>query len=385
MNYRKRNISALAGYFASGCKNEKLLGLELEHFVVDKQTRRSLHYEKGVDLLLTRLQPLYGTPILSQEHIIGISGKDASITLEPAAQLEISIKPLHNISEIARIYDEFINILTPILDDMDCELVCAGYHPKSKADELPLIPKSRYKYMDTHFKSTGTRGKYMMKGTAATQVSIDYSGEADFSKKYRVASILSPLFSLICDNTHVFEGQPFTGKMVRTYIWNDVDPGRSMIVRGALDGDFGFNDYAAYVYGTSPIFLLDGDDVIYTGSKSNAELFADRLMMPEDIEHVASMVFPDVRLKKCIEIRMADSMPIDSVIDYLSLLKGIFYNESNLNSIYQQTLGVGNSEVEAAKEELMVKGADAMIYGKSAEEWISNLKLNHYRAAAGCS
>ena len=376
MNYREKNISALANYFASGCKNEQLLGLELEHFVVDKQTRHSLHYENGVELILNRLQPLYGAPILSQGHIIGINGKDAAITLEPAAQLEISIKPLQNIAEISQIYDDFISLLTPILDDMGCELVYAGYHPKSKVDELPLIPKIRYKHMDAHFKTTGTRGKNMMKGSAATQVSIDYYSEADFSKKYRVATVLSPLLAFITDNTDVFEGQPFNKKMVRTYIWNDVDPARSMIARGALDSNFGFYEYGAYVYDTPPIFLPTGvgDDVVYTGSKSNAELFADRLMTTEDIEHVISMVFPDVRLKKCIEIRMADSMPMGCVLDYLALLQRIFYDESNLDTIYQETLRVGNCEVVAAKDELMEKGTDAVVYGRSAGEWIAKMK-----------
>ena len=374
IDYRAQNISALADYYAAGCKQKKLLGLELEHFVVDKQTRRSLTYDNGVAQILTRLLPLYGgAPILSQGQIIGIMKEGAPITLEPAAQLEISIGPCHKIAEIAQIYNAFTAIITPILDDMGCELVCVGYHPKSKVDELPLIPKQRYEYMDAHFKSTGTRGKNMMKGSGATQVSIDYENETDFSKKFRVANILGPLLSLICDNTPVFEGEPFKGRMARTFIWNDVDPARSMVVKGALDGEFGFYEYAKYIYDLPSVLMIEDGEAIFTGPKPVSELFAKRTMILEDMIHASTMAFPDVCLKTHIEIRMADSMSIEYALAYVALLQGIFYNSSNLDKLYQMTLGIGNSQVMEAKAKLMEKGADAEVYGKRGANWIAEL------------
>jgi len=373
MSYTEHNISALSEYFASGCKKEKLLGLELEHFLVDTQTRNSLHYDKGVEKFLRRLQVIYGEPILSQGHIIGIVGENATITLEPAAQLEISFAPSHKLVDVAQGYDEFIDITSPILDDMGCELVCAGYHPKSKVDELPLIPKKRYEYMDSYFKTTGTRGKNMMKGSAATQVSIDYENEADFSKKFRVANILGPLLSLICDNTAVYEGERFRGNMARTYIWNDVDPDRSMVVKGALDEKFGFQEYAKYIYNTPAILIVENGEELYTGSKPISELYADRPMTTNDIEHVISMVFPDVRLTTHLEIRMADSIPIESSLAFMALLKGVFYDRSNLNELYQMTRNIRNHDVAAAKSELMKKGVNAKVYGRRAGNWIAEI------------
>lgn len=357
MDYRDHNLSVMADYFASGCKKEKLFGLELEHFVVDASTCCSLPYDKGVEVLLERLQPLYGEPIFSTKEkgrIIGIMGKEAAITLEPAAQLEISIAPSSEIAEVERIYNEFIAILNPILEDMGCKLVYAGYHPKSKVDELPLIPKIRYDYMEKYFATAGTRGKYMMKGTAATQVSIDYSSEEDFSKKFRVANIIGPFLSMMYDNTHIFEGEPFTGKMARTYIWNDVDPARSMVAKGGLDKvPFGFYDYAEYVYDTPPIFIVENGKEKYTGSKPASEIFADRAITTEEVEHIIAMVFPDVRLKTSLELRTTDSVPFESAKAYMNLLNSIFYDEANLNAIYQATLDIGNRQVAALKEGLM--------------------------------
>ncbi|MDR0272463.1 MAG: hypothetical protein LBI27_04015, partial [Clostridiales bacterium] len=320
-------------------------------------------------------QPLYGEPIYSQGRIIGITRKNSSvglgaeISLEPAAQLEISINPSSCLDRIRNTYDEFINVISPVLSEMNCELLCAGYHLKSRVDELSLIPKQRYEFMYNHFKTTGSRGKYMMKGTAATQVSVDYEDETDFSMKFRVANILSPIFSYLCDNADFFEGEPYSGKMLRTHIWNDVDPARSMIVSGACDGNFGFSEYAKYIYEMPPIFF----DETYTGNKKTSELFANRELSPDEIEHITNMAFPDVRLKNRIEIRMADSMPIEKTMEFTALIKKIFYDKEILKNLYNETLQIKNRHIAEAKAELIDYGENAVVYGKPIKTWIADV------------
>jgi len=373
MSYAQKNISGIVDYFESGCKKDKFLGLEIEHFVVEKTTRRSVSYDGGVEGILRRLAPLYGEPIISEGHIIGIKREGADITLEPAAQLEISIGPARVIEEIAQVYNEFSRLISPILQESGFELVCAGYHPLSKVDDLPVIPKKRYSYMDEYFKTSGTMGKNMMKGSAATQVSIDYESEGDFKKKFRVANILGPFFAFLCDNTNVFEGKPFNWRMARTLIWNNVDPVRSMVFRKALDRGFGFKGYAEYVYNTPPIFYVENGETIYSGSKPASEIYADKLMTKEEIEHIISMMFPDVSLKKRLEIRMADSMPIDRALAYTALIKGIFYNEKSVDTLFEETQDLGNRDVAKAKSLLTEKGLESEVYGKSAADWIEKI------------
>ncbi|MCL1884601.1 MAG: glutamate-cysteine ligase family protein [Defluviitaleaceae bacterium] len=367
----EQNISALTEYFASGCKNAQLLGVELEHFVVDKKSRESLPYINGVEKILRRLQPLFGEPVFLEGHLIGVKGSSSEISLEPAAQLEISIHPASCVNEISDEYMKFIKIISPILDEMNCELFCTAYQPKSKAEELNLIPKKRYEYMNQHFKTTGILGINMMRGTAATQVSIDYEDEADFSKKFRVANIMGPIFSLIFDNSKTFEGEPF--RMIRTHIWNNVDPARSMVVKDALNGEFGFCEYAKYIYEMPPIFLPCGNETIFTGSKPSSEIFSDRPLTIEDIEHITSMAFPDVRLKNCIEIRMADSMPIAKTLEFTALLKAIFYDKTKLDNLYSDTLNIKNSDVAEAKSSLLKHGENAEVYGKPVKMWVERL------------
>ena len=372
MDFKEHNINLLVEYFNSGCKKEKLLGLELEHFIVDKNTKQSATYEL-VKKVLEELYPGYGRPVYLDGHLIGIVEEGGDITLEPAAQIEISMGPYGCIRGIKAAYDKFLQAITPILDKKGAELACCGYHPKSAIDELPMIPKKRYDLMYEHFKSVGTRGKYMMKGSAATQVSIDYEDEADFIKKFRAANILGPVLALISDNADLFEGRAYEKNLLRTYIWNDVDPARSMVVKGALDADFGFREYAEYIYKLPPIFLPDGDELIYTGQKPSAEIFKEREMTQAEIRHVTSIVFPDSRLKTNLELRTADSMPIDYALSFTAMLKGIFYNTANLESCYNAVKHIKNKDVTEAKAALIDKGREAVIYGRPVMEIIEEV------------
>lgn len=373
MDYRKYNIERLVGFFRAGCKVQKLIGLELEHFVVSRHTSESVTYQKGVKQILERLLPTYGTPIYWRENIIGITREGAHITLEPAAQLEISIGPAECIKEIKNIYEEFISQLTPFLDEMDLKLVNKGYLPASRIDELPLLPKKRYEIMDEYFKSSGLMGKNMMKGTAATQVSIDYRDEDDFKKKFRVANILGPLFAFLCDNSNFFEGEPFKGRMLRTHIWNNVCPARSNVVPGALDDGFGFYEYAAYVFDMPSVMVPTRGDFMSTDKLPFSQMYAGKLLDENDIMHIISMAFPDVALKNHIEIRMADSLPIHLALAYTALIKGILYDDFNLDTIYNMTSGVRGHDVYYAKQELMLKGLDGVIYNRPVRDWLKRL------------
>ena len=381
MDYRNHNIERLVDFFRTGCKERKLIGLELEHFVVRAGSGESVSYYDGVRRILESLLPTYGKPVYWKDNLIGIFREGAHITLEPAGQLEISIGPLPGLADIKSVYDEFWRQIVPVLVDMGCELVAAGYHPRSRIDDMPLLPKKRYEIMEKYFKKSGLMGKNMMKGTAATQVSIDYKDESDFKRKFRVANVLGPLFSFICDNTKTFEGEPFEGRMLRSQIWNNVCPARSNVVPGALEMDFGFYEYAAYLYGLPAVMIPKGGDFVDTGTSTFAEVYANTPMEDADVLHTTSMAFPDVCLKNHIEIRMADSMPISKALAYAALIKGIFYDAASLENLYDKTIGVQNHHVIYAKQELILKGLEGVVYGKPVKDWLTDV---FHMAELGC-
>ena len=274
--------------------------------------------------------------------------------------------------QIQKIYQSFLKQLYPLLKRRRFRLVTLGYQPVSQVDSLPLIPKKRYEYMDHYFQTAGTRGRNMMRGTAATQVSIDYCCEEDFRRKYRAAYLLMPALKLLTDNTPVFEGRPCDGYLTRTKIWNHVDPARCGTFPGLFREDFGFRSYAEYLWNLPLIFRPDGNEAVYTGSRPTRELWADSLLTPEDVEHILSMTFLDVRLKNYVEIRGADSMPLEYVMAYLALIKGLFFTPHVLEALLER-LPHTEEAIRTAEQELSARGYEGTLYGTPAPEFLWNL------------
>ena len=235
------SIKGIVEYVRSGMKQTSNIGVEIEHFITDKNNKSiSFYGENGVGEIFNRLSPFFEMKVYSNDQLVGLSNGNFHLTLEPAAQLEVSIKPCESIDEVKVIYQEFLELLNPVLDEYGYKLVTLGYNPSSKVNELDLIPKKRYEFMDKYFQASGKYGRNMMRGTASTQVSIDYSDEKDCILKLKLANALSPLYALITDNSPVFEGENYDGRMIRTKIWSSVDNSRCGIISGSMEKDFSF-------------------------------------------------------------------------------------------------------------------------------------------------
>ncbi len=374
MTQKKQELrSALVEHFTGGVSAERRLGVEIEHFVVEKESGMALPFAGGVDEIVEELAGCYPhTPEKEGDTLLGFDTADFNITLEPAAQLEISIAPRESIAEIAEIYRGFRERLLPILEKRGAALVALGYQPKARVDELTLIPKERYRLMDAHFAHTGDHhgGREMMRGTASTQISIDYASEKDFREKLQAVSFLLPVIAMFADNTPFFEGKPFSGHLKRTDIWRRTDPARCGLLPGVFRADYGFADYADYLCRMPLILYHKGDVTFSTGLQTAEEVYKDRPIDidKEDIRHVLSMAFPDVRLKNYLEIRVADSLPLTEVLAYCAFLKGLLYSDEGLRYCldFIQVHQASEETVHRAEDALMEKGWAAEIYGMPA-------------------
>jgi len=382
-NQKEKNRKTIAEFFETGSKKDSgcdRIGLELEHFIVDKDTGKSVFYygEKGIESILKALSPCYEEEIISDGHLIGLKKSDCTVTLEPGAQLELSIAPSKSLKNIMDIQRGFIEDLSVLTDPLGYNIVCLGYREKDKADDIPLIPKNRYRNMDTHFKKTGTMGRNMMRGTGASQVSIDYRDEKDFKRKFRAACFISPLFALVADNAPFFEGRIYKKNTLRQRIWQNVDDARAGIPWVIDEPDFGFLRYAEYISGIPLIAPGDYDDSYTT--KTVDEIYSGRPIKENETAHAASMVFPDVRLVKYIEIRVGDSMPIDLSISYASMIKGLFLNEKWLDIQEDRFRTFSAADIKRAKKEIEEKGYDAVVYGipvcEIFDEMIYHMSIN---------
>lgn len=377
MSFKEQNISRIAAYIAQGEKNptDFKLGVEIEHFIIDAKTKKSIAYktEPGVLDILRELSPKYEEEVIIDGALLGLKRKGSYLTLEPAAQLEVSMEPQRSIDALASEYDAFRRELDPVLTPLGLKLATYGYHPASSIDELEMIPKTRYVQMAAYLPTKGRYALNMMKGTASVQVSIDYASEDDFRRKFRLANCLSPFLYFMTDNAPYFEGMPVTQHMLRARIWDEVDPERSGIVPGALDHSFGYREYAEYLYARAAVVTHKNGVLAFTGGQTLSELFADESMSETDIDYAIGMFFPDVRVRHYIEIRMADSLPKEYMLAYTALIKGLFYDESNLKKYTDVFAGFTNGDAAQLKSDLIQKGNDATYRGVPVCDFILKL------------
>ena len=183
---RESFIRAVTDYFRSGEKapSDFLTGIELEHFVVRRDDlgvcrRVGFDGDDGIESILQeaadicKAEGLDIKSTISKGHIIGFSSADYSITLEPGAQLEVSIRPVAELQEARDIYDSFYRLFEPLFSRRKYELVNCSYSPDSSGVLPPLIPKMRYDRMDKWFDKTGSMGKEMMRNTCSTQTAFE--------------------------------------------------------------------------------------------------------------------------------------------------------------------------------------------------------------------
>ncbi|MDR3307906.1 MAG: hypothetical protein LBS58_03280 [Coriobacteriales bacterium] len=405
---------AIARYLASPIGDEdrcgQCLGFELEHFIVEAAASRRVFFEDdpatgkpGVEAILRQLAPLYDEEVYEPQpdgtqRLVGLARAYINITLEPGAQFEVSIGPCYTITDIDLVYRAFRAEIDPLLDAHGYSLLLVGLDPYTRVVDVPLIPKKRYEYMDRYFEDTGWGGKRMMRGSAATQVSIDFASEDDAVRKFRIANALCPLLYFIGDNSLVFEdtavgsgattyfGVPTPSRMARSVIWDNTDACRSLTAPFTFDEEFCFATYAASLLQAPAVFTYEQDATVagkhatYQGAVPFSKALGNTPLGTEAIEHVLSLFFYDVRFKTYIEIRPADALPIEYALAYTALIKGVFYNEEALEYLAEKFKYLDAAAVAFAKTALREHGYTALVYQRPASEWLDEL-ITFARAA----
>ncbi|SNU07963.1 glutamate--cysteine ligase [Lachnospiraceae bacterium] len=385
-------LEDISEYIRSGESESQDLGLEIEHFIINDEGVQMEFHE--ISNLINQVGRKLGAEIIYMDsYPVGYYTGEYSTSLEPACQFEISINPYSDIDTINSIYQEFRALWEPIFEER-------GYHFETKGnlplvetgvitpDDIPLSPKKRYKYMDEYFKRSGRYGKYMMRASASAQVSIDYSSEEDMIKKLNVLQKISPILMIMMENKtdedSTLPGLEDKPHLFRIQEWDDLDPDRTGFVPQSLDADFGYDRMAEVVYHTPLILLTDNGETVNVGHQNAEELVNNHIIYTDDlgeerrkklIEHFMSMGFFHFRVKKYIEVRVADSVPIDKALGYVALLKGLVYSEENLDRLESELESVDSlQEIQDAVEEIERYGLDAVIYDeRTAEDWADYL------------
>jgi glutamate--cysteine ligase len=346
-------------------KSEFRIGAEMEKFGVYAKTGEPVQYEgdHGVLHILQWLVDGHGwTPERETDDgpIIALLRNRASITLEPGAQLELSGAPLATIHQICSELRGHLAELAPISNELGITWLGLGFHPFAKRSDLKFVPKQRYAIMREYLPTRGAHALDMMLRTCTVQANYDYSSEADAVQKMRVSLKLAPLTTALFANSPWKEGAPHGGLTYRGRVWLDVDPARSGLVPSMWGPGASFASYVDWALEV-PMFLFKrgGEKVANTGQTFKSfwkNGFEGHHATLADWQMHLNTLFPEVRLKKTIEVRGADSQGTNMACALPALWTGIFYDERALAEADALTADWTFGEVSSARTEIWQKG-----------------------------
>ena len=308
------------------------IGSEHELLCMDSAGRvPGYHGPSGILAVLERLQAMTNTnPTMEGDRVIGLCGPSACVTLEPGGQLELAGSPLENLHEVADETKAFQAMVKQVGDELGLQFFAMGLRPVAPICRIPLMPKSRYDIMRVLMPKLGRRSIEMMFGTATVQTNLDYRSEADFARKFRVSAGLSPIAAALFANSPYQNGRP-TGRMTERYaIWDETDTDRSGRFPWMLDQGLRYEDYDAWAAAQRMLFLYRDGRYIDAPERSFEALWSEGSLDAKDWEQHLGGLFPEIRLKKILELRSADSGCGEMVVALNAFWVGLLYDDQAL-------------------------------------------------------
>ena len=313
------------------------IGTEHEKFGFRLDDLRPLEYDgpKGIARLFEGMQKFGWQPILEDGKPIAMAMDGQSITLEPGGQFELSGAPLENLNQTCDEVNTHLRQIKEVAGEMGVGFLGLGFQPKWGIDDIPIMPKGRYKLMRDYMPTRGKLGRDMMFRTSTVQVNLDFASEADMVQKYRVALALQPVGTALFANSPFTEGKPNGYLSYRSHIWTDVDPDRTGQVPFVFEDGFGFERYVDYALDVPMYFVYrDGKYINALGQSFRDFLKGDLPALPGekatmlDWENHLTTLFPEVRLKQFIELRGADVGQWRRLCAMPALWTGVLYDDA---------------------------------------------------------
>jgi glutamate--cysteine ligase len=377
----------LVAWGADGAKPAALfrVGTEHEKFPFYLADHTPVPYEgsaasgdNGIRALLGGMRKEFGwMPIMDGDNIIGLFDEKAggAISLEPGGQFELSGAPLETVHEVVTEIESHFSALKKIADPLGIGFLSLGMTPKWRREEMPVMPKQRYAIMQKYMPRVGSRGLDMMFRTSTVQTNLDFSSEADMVQKLRVSLSLQPLI------TALFANSPFTdGKLngflsARSEIWRDTDPDRTGMLPFVFEDGMGFERYVDYALDVPMYFVKRGETYHDVAGASFRDLLAGKLAaLPgeratlSDWANHLTTIFPEVRLKRYLEMRGADVGPRPFIYALPAFSIGLLYDQQALDGAWQIVKGWGKEDRARLRDEVPRLGLETVVAGRSLRE-----------------
>src|SRR6201991_203629 len=321
-------------------KDQWRCGAEHEKFVFRLGSHEPVPYEpRGIKALLDGLTRFGWEPVLEAGNVIALERGKANVSLEPGGQFELSGAPLETIHEICEETGQHLQEVKTVADELGLGFLGLGYTPIWRRDQVPVMPKGRYKIMREYMPKVGGMGLDMMFRTCTVQANLDFASEADMVAKFRVSLALQPIATALFANSPFIEGKPSGLLSSRANVWTDTDPDRTGMLDFVFADGFNFETYARYALQVPMYFVKRGDRYIDASGQSFRDFMDGALPALPDArptikdwaDHTTTL-FPEVRLKTFLEMRGADAGPLDMLTALPALWVGVLYDDAALSA-----------------------------------------------------
>lgn len=335
----------LVEYLAAGSKPPSAwrIGTEHEKFVFRLADLRPAPYDgrDGIRALLDGMTRFGWQPVLENGKPIALSQGQCSISLEPGGQFELSGAPLETLHQTCAEVQTHLKQVREVAGELGLGMIGLGFNPKWRREDIPWMPKGRYAIMRDYMPKRGTLGHDMMLRTCTVQVNLDYGSEADMVAKFRVGLALQPVATALFAASPFVEGKPSGYLSYRSHVWTDVDPDRSGILPFVFEEGFGFERYVDYMLDVPMYFIYRDGRYIDASGQSFRDFIAGRLpALPGEVPRIGdwsdhlTTAFPEVRLKRFLEMRGADGGPWRLLCALPAVWVGLLYDRTALDAAY---------------------------------------------------
>lgn len=365
----------LVEWFEAGSKPKAdwRIGTEHEKFGFTWKDLKLLPYEgdASIKAMLEGLRDRFAwEPIEESGYLIGLKKEGASVSLEPGGQFELSGAPLEHIHETCNEVGRHLEEVRQIADPLDIGFIGLGASPIWSMEETPIMPKGRYKIMRAYMDKVGRLGRQMMFRTCTVQSNLDYGSEADMVKKFRVSLALQPLGTALFANSPFLDGRPNGFLSYRSQIWTDTDPDRTGMLPFVFEDGFGFERYVDYALDVPMYFVRRGGTYLDASGLSFRDFMEGKLdILPgelpaiDDFEDHLSTIFPEVRLKRFLEMRGSDSGPWSRLCAFSAFWTGLLYDGTALDAAWDLVKDWTEGEREALRQSVRTLGLKAPVPG----------------------
>src|ERR1700723_1126152 len=377
----------LVNWIAQGVKpkSQFRIGTEHEKFAFTLEGHRPVPYEgrQGIRALLEGMQHLLGwQPIAEGADVIGlfdVTGGGA-ISLEPGGPFELSGAQVECVPQTSSELMAHLAQVREVAQPLHIGFLGMGMTPSWTRAEMPKMPKGRYKIMTAYTPKVGTRGLDMMYRTCTVQTNLDFSSEADMVKKLRVSIALQPVATALFANSPFTEGKPNGFLSFRAEIWRHTDADRTGMLPWVFEDGMGFERWVDYALDVPMYFVKHGDEYVDVAGQSFRDLMAGKLPgMPgaratiSDWANHISTIFPEVRLKRYLEMRGADSGALPNLLALPAFWVGILYDDASLDAAWDLVKHWTAEQRQKLRDDVPKQGLAAKIAGHTVFEIATEL------------